>query len=199
MGRFQTTGAHLRYRWLTRPVVKKVINFARRLGADAGNFGEIRLGRTFDGFQCAEVLQERALARRSDAGDFLQPGFAHILLAASPVRSYGKAVRLVAQPLHEVEHRVAWLEHERLAPGGVEGLPPGVAVGSLGYGDKGYIGEGKGRKRLLRGGELATPAVDDHEIGPGGFGVIRNLLAPDILLACRSLHLSPKGRAQRVG
>ena len=40
-------------------------------------------------------------------------------------------MRLVAQPLNEVEHGVARLELERLAAGQEKGLRPGVAVGPL--------------------------------------------------------------------
>src|SRR5215475_10341578 len=97
-------------------------------------------------------------------------------------------MRLITQALDEVEHRVARLEHEWLAPRHVEGLPPGVAVGALGNADKRYVGEAKCRERFPRGGELATSAVDDHEIGPGGFGFVHSLLALDIRLVCHLLR-----------
>ena len=39
-----------------------------------------------------------------DARNFLQPGLADVLLAPGAVRADGEAVRLVAQPLDEIEH-----------------------------------------------------------------------------------------------
>src|SRR4051812_49009849 len=53
--------------------VKKVVNFARSLRADAGDLGEIAGRGAFDGLERAEVLQQRALAGRANAGNFLQP------------------------------------------------------------------------------------------------------------------------------
>src|SRR5439155_18754591 len=120
-----------------------------------------------------------------------------VLLAAGPVRPDREAMRLVAQPLDEVEHRIARLEHEGRTPRHMEGLPSGVAVGSLGHTDKRYVSEAKRRKRLLRGGELAPSAVDDHEIRPGGFGSIRAFLTLDIRLA-RHLLRYPLPLRERV-
>jgi hypothetical protein len=69
-----------------------------------------RLGR-------AEMLQQRALARRADAGDLVERVLDHLLLAPRAVRADGEAVRLVAQALHEIEHRIARRQRERIAPG----------------------------------------------------------------------------------
>ena len=66
-----------------------------------------------DRLQRAEMMQQRALARRADAGDFLQAGLADVLLAARAVRADGEAMRLVAQPLDEIEHRIARRQLER--------------------------------------------------------------------------------------
>src|SRR5215510_2912124 len=194
--------ADMRYHRSTGTFVKKVVNFSCCLGAHAGNFSEIGRGSALNRLERPEVLQEGALAGRPDAWDFLQAGLAQVLLAAGAMRADRKPMRLVAQPLDEIEHRVARLEHERVTSGDMKCFPSGVAVRPLGHAHERYISEAKCHERLGRGGELATAAVDDHEIGPRGFGVVRNLLALDILLVCRGLHLSPKGRgrrAQRVG
>ena len=45
------------------------------------------------------MAQQRALAGRADAGDFLQAGLADVLLAPRAVRADRETVRLVAQPL----------------------------------------------------------------------------------------------------
>src|SRR5262245_16866049 len=88
---------------ITGTVVEEVINFSCSLGADAGNLGEIRGRGALDRLERPEMLQQRPLAARPDAGDFLQAGFADVLSAACAVRPDGEAVRLVAHALDEVE------------------------------------------------------------------------------------------------
>src|SRR5262245_571674 len=121
--------------------VKKVVNFSGRLGAHAGNFGQIGGRGALDRLEGPEMLQKRALAGRADAGDFLQPGLAQVLFAAGAMRADGESMGLVAQALDEVEHRIARLEHERVAPRDMEGLSAGVAVGALGHSYQRYVGE----------------------------------------------------------
>ena len=54
-----------------------------------------------------------------------------------------------------------------LAPGQEEALAPGIAVGSLGDGDHGDVVDAEIGQHLLRRGELAGAAIDQHEVGPG--------------------------------
>ena len=56
------------------------------------------------------MVQQGAFAGRADAGNFLQAALADVLLAAHAVRADGEPVRFVAQPLDELEQRIAWLE-----------------------------------------------------------------------------------------
>ena len=98
------------------------------------------------------MAEQRALPRRPDAGDLVERIGVHLLLAPRPVRADGEAVRLVAQALDEIEHRVAVRQHERLASGHEEGLAPGLAVAALGDGDERHVvdaelGEHRGRRR----------------------------------------------------
>src|SRR5262249_7370515 len=92
--------AHMRYRVRYRgsigALMKKVVNFTRCFRAHAGNLGEVGLGSALDCLQRAKVLQERALAGRANARDFLQAGLAQVLLAAGAMRTDRKAMRLVA-------------------------------------------------------------------------------------------------------
>src|SRR5881409_1395863 len=97
--------ADMRYHRSTGTFVKKVVNFSCGLGAHAGNFGEVGGRGALDRLERPEVLQQRALAGRANAGDFLQPGLAQVLLAAGAMRADRKPMRLVAQPLDEIEHR----------------------------------------------------------------------------------------------
>src|SRR5579864_851380 len=120
---------------LGRPLVKKLVNSPRRFGADAFDLHQVGDRGAFDGFQRAEVAQQRALARRSDAGDLLQAGFAHVARPARPVRADGETMGFVAQPFDEIEHRVARRQLERVAARKEEGFAAGVAVRPLGDGD----------------------------------------------------------------
>ena len=64
-----------------RVFVEEIVDLARGFGVDAGNMRKIGERGALDRLQGAEMLQQRALARRADAGDFLQAGLADILLA----------------------------------------------------------------------------------------------------------------------
>src|SRR5665811_1792388 len=96
------------------------------------------------------MAQQRALAGRPDARNFLQAGLADVLLAPRAVRADGEAVRLVAQPLDEIEQRVARRQLERRAAGHEEGLAPGVTVRPLGDGDQRQVGHAQCGERLGR-------------------------------------------------
>ena len=85
--------------------VEIVINSARGIGVDAGNLGQIGERGPLDRLQRAEMMKQRALSRRPDAGDFLQAALADVALSPRAVRADGESVRLVAQPLDEIEQR----------------------------------------------------------------------------------------------
>src|SRR5712692_3485739 len=102
---------------LSRALVEEVVDLARGFRADPGHLGEIGQRRALDRLERPEMVEQRSLAGRADAGDFLQPRLADIASAPDAVRTDREAMRLVAQPLDEIEHRIAWLELERLPPG----------------------------------------------------------------------------------
>src|SRR5262245_24715882 len=171
-----------------RTVMKEGIDAARRFRADAIDFHEIGQRGALDCLERAKMQKKRALARRPDPGDLLQARFAQIALATRPVRADRKAMRLVAQPLDEIKHRIARRQFERVPARYKEGLPSGVALGPL--------GDGGDRKRkaeasqdLACGGELALPAVDQDEIRPGRV----------LLLFCIRDLFPPPGRVRQGG
>src|SRR5580704_8268619 len=149
----------------SRPLVKKFVNPPRRFGTDAFDLHQIGDRGALDGFQRAEVMQQRAFARRSDAGDLLQAGLAHIARTTRPVRTDGETMSLIAQPLDEIEHRIARRQLERVAAREEEGFAAGVAVRPLGDGDQGNLGAQRG-EHVAGGIELPEPAVDQHQVGP---------------------------------
>src|SRR5882757_3807721 len=95
---------------LTRLGVEKLENLAGTLGADAGNLTEVGDRGPLDLLERSEVMQQGTFARRSDARNLLQAGLADVLFAQLAVRADDEAVGLVAQPLDEIEHRVARLQ-----------------------------------------------------------------------------------------
>src|SRR5580700_6215459 len=152
--------------FLGRPLVEELVNPPRRFGADAFDLHQVGDRGALDGFERAEMMQQRAFARRSDAGDLLQAGLAHIARPARPVRTDGETMGFIAQPLDEIEHRVARRQLERVAAREEEGFAPGIAVRPLGDGDQGNFGA-EASEHLAGGIELAEAAVDQHQVGPG--------------------------------
>ena len=151
---------------LPAPLVEKVIDELGGRGIDARNLFEIgeagarnRLGRP-------ERMQQGALARRPDPADLVERALGEVLLAAGAVGADGEAMRLVAQPLHEIKRRIARRESERRSVGEEKGLASGVAIDA--FGDRrdrdaldAECGEDFARRR-----ELAEAAVDEDQVGP---------------------------------
>ncbi len=88
---------------LLRALVEEIVDLAGGLRADAGHLGEIGRRRALDRLERPEMVKQRALAGRADAGDFLQPRLADIAPAADAMRADREAMRLIAQPLDEIE------------------------------------------------------------------------------------------------
>src|SRR5262249_48630047 len=128
--------------------MEEVVDLAGGLGADAGHLGEIGERGALDRLERAEVMQQRALAGRADTRDLLQAGLADVAAAAHAVRAHRESMRLVAQPLHEIEYGIARLELERLAPRHEESLEPGVALGALGDREERQVGDAERGQRL---------------------------------------------------
>src|SRR5437660_194410 len=72
----------------------------------------------------------------------------------------------VAQPLHEIQRRIARRQLERPLAGHEETLSPGVAVRTLGDRRDHHAGDAKLRQTTLRGVELSLAAVDKDEVWP---------------------------------
>ena len=140
------------------------------------------------------MMKKRAFARRPDPGDFLQASLADVALAPGPMRADGELMRLVAQPLDEIEQGIARRQPEWLAAGYEEGLASGIAVETLGDRGKRNALNAERLERLARGIQLALAAVDQHQVRPGRN---RIFVVGDLLFA-RSKFLSPPLR-ERAG
>src|SRR6185369_1308097 len=77
-----------------RGLVEEIVDLAGGLVVDARHLRQVGKRGALDGFQRAEMMQQRALPRRADAGNFLQARLANILLPSRAMRPDGEAVRL---------------------------------------------------------------------------------------------------------
>lgn len=128
-----------------------------------------------DAFDAAEAGEEGALAGGADAGDVVEGAFEGVAVADLAVKADGGAVGLVAHPLEEVDLSAVLGQDDG-------GFKVGLEDALLGAGDSadGFTGEGAGLgeaddiKSFLEaefleggvsGGELASAAVDDDQIG----------------------------------
>ena len=111
--------------------------------------------------------QKRPLTGRADAGNVVQRRGADRLGPLRAVGADGEAVRLVPQPLHEVEHRVVVTQSEGRPTDPVEFLFPRIAVDPLGHANHGDVLDPQFDHDLVHGADLPGAAVDQQEIGPG--------------------------------
>src|SRR3954467_8037241 len=93
--------------------MEEVVDRPRGCGVDARGLGQVLEGGALDRLHGPEMVEQRALAAGTDAGDLVQGVLHHLSLALGPVAPDGEAVRLVAESLHEVERRVARRKLER--------------------------------------------------------------------------------------
>jgi hypothetical protein len=78
-------------------------------------------------FHRAKGVQQSAFARWSDATDLVEWILAHLRRSFGPVRADGEPMGLITEPLDEIEHRVARLQHEGLALHRVQRFTAGIA------------------------------------------------------------------------
>src|SRR6186997_1041725 len=90
-----------------------VMNLLRQRVGDSGHRLDVLERRRTDRTGAAEMVQQRTLARRADAGHLVERRAGDVGAASRAVGADGEAMRLVAQTLEEVEHRITRLERER--------------------------------------------------------------------------------------
>src|SRR6516225_9351835 len=133
-----------------RAFMEKVVDLASGLSADARHLREIGNCCPLDRLERPKVMEQRALACRPDARDFLQAGFAYVALATLAMGADGETVRFVAQSLNKVEHRIPRLELEMFPSGNEKSLEAGIALGTFGNREQGNIRYAEGGERFLR-------------------------------------------------
>src|SRR5260370_14251176 len=111
--------------------MKVLINLFCDRVADAGDALDLgepgarhRSGRT-------EMVQQGMLALGADPGDLIERRLADRPGALGAMRTDRETVRLVAQPLNEVEDGIARFDREGRAPAQAALLPPAFELGDL--------------------------------------------------------------------
>src|SRR5262249_10298925 len=89
-----------------------------------------------------------------------------VLGASRAMSADGEAMRLVAQPLQEIEHRIARLEREGRLARHEEALASRIAVRPLGDADHRNVIEAELGQHAARRLELALAAVDQPQVRP---------------------------------
>src|SRR6185437_11276488 len=95
-----------------RPFVKEIIDSPCRFGADTIHLHQVGDGGALDRLKGPEVVQQSPFPGWADARDLLQAGLTQVTHAAGPMGADREPVRLVAQPLDEIEDRIAGWQFE---------------------------------------------------------------------------------------
>ena len=138
----------LRWAYSSRPI------FAGRPGTLSSSSREAARTR----LRRAEVLEQRALARRADAGQLVEDRLGHRLVAAGAVVGDREAVRLVAHALQQLQLRRVVGEPQRLAHAGQEDL-----LDALGQRDDRDAALAEVLRARARPADELAPAAVDHD------------------------------------
>src|SRR5580700_10641499 len=113
--------------------MQMIIKTSRQCRADSCDLCQIRNARAHDPLQPTEVLEQRTSLRRPQSWNRLQYGFVVAPGALAPVSRYGKAMRLIADPLYQARGRCVRLRcHGAVRAPDEQPLLSGAAIGSLG-------------------------------------------------------------------
>src|SRR5690554_3998413 len=121
-------------------------------------------------------MQERLLARGSDAWNVIQDTFQPRLAATCPVSSDRKAVRFVTQTLNVVQQRISRLQQDGRPIRQEDALSACVALRPLGDTSDRKVFDTKFGENVERGIQLAPPAIYQHKIRPTALCALRILL-----------------------
>ena len=123
--------------------------------------------------------EQRALARRADAGQLVEQRAGHRAVAAGAVVGDREAVRLVADALQQLQLGGRVVEHERRAAAGQEDL-----LDPLGQRDDRDAALAKAVQRAEAGRQLTLAAVDHDQVRQRGEArVVGGVVRGDVRLA----------------
>src|SRR2546425_6483682 len=141
-----------------------LVDFFRELATDPLDLGQVLDARADHALQPAEPRQQLPAALGADPGDALQAGSRAALGAARAVAGDGEAVRLVADPLYQVQASVVGRKpHRALADPQL--LQARLSLRPLGDADQRDVGEAGLRQRLFCRFHLPLAAADEDQVG----------------------------------
>src|SRR3569623_251097 len=146
--------------------MEEIVDTQRTFGDQTRKFAEVRQGGALYFNQRPEMMQQRSFAGLADAGNFLQPRLADVLLAQLAVRADHETVRLVAKPLDKIQYRIARFELDRRTIRQKQRLPPGVTVRPFSHRHQRDAGDAKYIEYPAHRIQLTQAAVDDDEVRP---------------------------------
>src|SRR6266700_1491781 len=143
-----------------------LVDFFRELATDPLDLGQVLDARADHALQPAEPRQQLPAALDADPGNALQGGGRAAPGAARAVAGDGEAVRLVADPLYQVQASVVGRKpHRALADPQL--LQARLSLSPLGDADQRDVGEAGLRERLFCRFHLPLAAVDEDQVGDG--------------------------------
>src|SRR6476620_3181142 len=106
-------------------------------------------------------MQQRALTRGANTGNFLQSGFSDVPSTQLTMRSDDKPMRLITQSLDKIQNRIQRFELDGWTIRQEQGFAAGITVRSLGNRHQRDPAQTQRLKYPAGGIELAEAAVDD--------------------------------------
>src|SRR2546430_1221861 len=140
------------------------VDLFRELSADPLDLREVLHARAYDALQPAEAREQLLAAFCADPGYALQRGGGAPLGASRPVPGDGETVRLVANPLDQMQAGMIGGER-RHAFADPQLLEAGLSLRAFGDAHERNVRETDFRERLSRRAHLSLAAVDEDQVG----------------------------------
>src|SRR5712664_2146489 len=150
---------------MRRRLVQMLVDALGERAADPLHFRDIVHRRGLNAAQSAKVLDQRLAPLRADAGNLVEHRGGARLAAARPMPDDGKAVRLVADRLDEVQARMRGRKLQGARPGLQDQLlHAGLALRPFRDAYDAGLVQAKLDERSARRAHLSSSAVDQDEV-----------------------------------
>src|SRR2546427_2122366 len=140
-----------------------LVDFFRELATDPLDLRQVLDARAHDALQAAEPREQLLAAFGADPGNALQRRSGAPLGASRPVPGDGEAMRLVANPLDQVQSGVIGRKRQRTLAD-PQLFEPRLPLRALGNAHQQEVGETDLCERFARRAHLSLAAVDEDQI-----------------------------------
>src|SRR5687768_2085523 len=145
--------------------MEEIVNGRCKLPADAVHFFEVGDACATYRFCRSECHKQGFFAPRANAWNFVERIDANRFRAPGAMRSNGKTMGFIPEPLDIVQDGIAGIEHEGRLARNIEMLPAGITVQPLGDADDGEAMKAQILEHGPNRRDLALAAVDQYEVG----------------------------------